>query len=47
MGQEETDELSQDEAEDDVDEVDWSQDPTATRFVNIIMELGADKLFKE
>ncbi|XP_028286264.1 EF-hand calcium-binding domain-containing protein 4A [Parambassis ranga] len=47
VGLEVTDELSQDEAEDDADEVDWSQDPTAVRFVNIIMELGADKLFKD
>uniref|UniRef100_M3ZNF7 Calcium release activated channel regulator 2B n=1 Tax=Xiphophorus maculatus TaxID=8083 RepID=M3ZNF7_XIPMA len=29
------------------DDVDWSQDPTAARFVNILMELGADKMFKD
>lgn len=47
MGLEDTTELSQDKAEEDVDGVDMSQDPTAVRFVNILMELGADKLFKE
>lgn len=47
VGLEDTTELSQDEAEEDMDRVDWSQDPAAARFVNILMELGADKLFKE
>lgn len=47
MGLEDTTELSQDEAEEDADQVDWTQDPPAVRFVNILMELGADKLFKE
>lgn len=47
VGLEDTTELSQDKAEEDVDGVDMSQDPTAVRFVNILMELGADKLFKE
>uniref|UniRef100_A0AAQ5YE74 EF-hand domain-containing protein n=1 Tax=Amphiprion ocellaris TaxID=80972 RepID=A0AAQ5YE74_AMPOC len=47
LGLEETTELSQDEADEDVDETDWSQDPTAVTFVNILMELGADKLFKD
>lgn len=47
MGLEDTTELSQDEAEEDMDGVDLSQDPTAVRFANILMELGADKLFKE
>ncbi|XP_073329004.1 EF-hand calcium-binding domain-containing protein 4A [Pagrus major] len=47
VGLEDTTELSQDEAEEDMDGVDWSQDPAAVRFVNILMELGADKLFKD
>nr|XP_046251386.1 EF-hand calcium-binding domain-containing protein 4A isoform X2 [Scatophagus argus] len=47
MGPEDTTELSQDEAEEDMDGLDMSQDPTAVRFVNILMELGADKLFKD
>ncbi|XP_041794416.1 EF-hand calcium-binding domain-containing protein 4A [Chelmon rostratus] len=47
VGLEDTTELSQDEAEEDMDRVDWSQDPAAARFVNILMELGADKLFKD
>ncbi|XP_041852471.1 EF-hand calcium-binding domain-containing protein 4A [Melanotaenia boesemani] len=47
MGLEETTELSLDEAEEDEDEMDWSQDPTAVRFLNILKELGADKLFKD
>uniref|UniRef100_A0A3Q2CP44 Calcium release activated channel regulator 2B n=1 Tax=Cyprinodon variegatus TaxID=28743 RepID=A0A3Q2CP44_CYPVA len=28
-------------------EADWSRDPNAVRFVNILMELGADKIFKD
>lgn len=47
MGLEETTELHPEEAEEDGDEVDSSPDPTAVRFVNILMELGADKLLKE
>ncbi|XP_036963879.1 EF-hand calcium-binding domain-containing protein 4A [Acanthopagrus latus] len=47
VGLEDTTELSQDEAEEDMDGVDRSQDPTAVRFANILMELGADKLFKD
>lgn len=47
MGLEDTNKRSQDKAEEDMDGVDMSQDPTAVRFVNILMELGADKLFKE
>uniref|UniRef100_A0A3Q1EU45 small monomeric GTPase n=1 Tax=Acanthochromis polyacanthus TaxID=80966 RepID=A0A3Q1EU45_9TELE len=47
LGLDQTTELSQDEADEDVDETDWSQDPTAGTFVNILMELGADKLFKD
>ncbi|KAM4733596.1 EF-hand calcium-binding domain-containing protein 4A isoform 2-T3 [Anableps anableps] len=47
MGVDETSERSPDGAEAERDEVDWSQDPTAARFVNILMELGADKMFKD
>lgn len=47
MGLEDTTELSQNEAEEDMDQVELSQDPVAVRFVNIVMELGADKLFNE
>ena len=46
MGLEDTTELSQDEVEEETDQEDWSQDAPAVRFVNILMELGADKLFK-
>uniref|UniRef100_A0A3Q0R864 Calcium release activated channel regulator 2B n=1 Tax=Amphilophus citrinellus TaxID=61819 RepID=A0A3Q0R864_AMPCI len=35
------------ELEEDLDEVECSQDPSAVSFVNILMELGADKLFKD
>ncbi|XP_072242047.1 EF-hand calcium-binding domain-containing protein 4A-like [Leuresthes tenuis] len=47
MGPQEMTELSSEEAEEDGGDVDWSQDPTAVRFVSILMELGADKLFKD
>lgn len=47
IGLEDTTELSQDEAEEDVDQMDCCEDAAADRFVNILMELGADKLFKE
>ncbi|XP_032362793.1 EF-hand calcium-binding domain-containing protein 4A [Etheostoma spectabile] len=47
VGLEEMTELSQDEAEEDTDHVDRSQEPPVLRFVNILMELGADKLFKD
>ncbi|XP_008410369.1 EF-hand calcium-binding domain-containing protein 4A [Poecilia reticulata] len=47
MGVDETAELSPDGSEAQRDDVDWSQDPTAARFVNILMELGADKMFKD
>lgn len=47
VGLEDTTELSQDEADEDMDQTDWSQDAAAVRFVNILLELGADKLFKE
>lgn len=47
VGMEDTAELSQDEAEEDMDGVDMSQDPAVDRLVNILVELGADKLFNE
>lgn len=47
MGLEETTELHPEQAEEGGGVEDCSQDPTAVRFVNILMELGADKLFKE
>ncbi|XP_056138445.1 EF-hand calcium-binding domain-containing protein 4A [Lampris incognitus] len=47
MGLEETPDQSQDEAEEDKGEVDWTQDPSAIRFLNTLVELGADKLFKD
>lgn len=47
MGLEDTAELGQDKVEDDMDEEDVSQDQAAFRFVNILLELDADKLFKE
>ncbi|XP_028441317.1 EF-hand calcium-binding domain-containing protein 4A isoform X2 [Perca flavescens] len=47
VGLEDTIEMSQDEAEEDPDHVDWSQEPPVLRFVNILMELGADQLFKD
>ncbi|XP_044050479.1 EF-hand calcium-binding domain-containing protein 4A isoform X2 [Siniperca chuatsi] len=47
MGMEDTTELSQDEVEEDTDRADSSQDPAAVRFVNILMELGADELFND
>lgn len=47
MELDDTTELSQEEAEEDIDRLDWPQDPAEVRFVNILMELGADKLFKE
>ncbi|KAM7414682.1 hypothetical protein PAMA_019479 [Pampus argenteus] len=45
MGCEDMTEQIQDEAEEDPDQMDWSQDRAVVRFVNILMELGADKLF--
>ncbi|XP_042084395.1 EF-hand calcium-binding domain-containing protein 4A isoform X1 [Haplochromis burtoni] len=44
---EEVTDLDHDEAEEELDEADFSQDPSAVRFVNILMELGTDKLFKD
>ncbi|KAM9352497.1 EF-hand calcium-binding domain-containing protein 4A isoform 2-T2 [Symphorus nematophorus] len=47
VGLADTTELSQDEAEEDMDGLSSSQDLAADRFVNLLMELGADKLFKD
>ncbi|CAG5957929.1 unnamed protein product [Menidia menidia] len=47
MGLEETNELSSEETEEGVADVNWSPDPTSVRFVNMLMELGADKLFSD
>uniref|UniRef100_A0A3Q3VYW9 EF-hand domain-containing protein n=1 Tax=Mola mola TaxID=94237 RepID=A0A3Q3VYW9_MOLML len=47
VGLEDTAELSQDKTEDDMDGEDMSQDQAAVRFVNILLELDADKLFKQ
>ncbi|TNN86988.1 EF-hand calcium-binding domain-containing protein 4A [Liparis tanakae] len=46
VGLEVSTELVQSESE-HTDQVDYSQDPVAVRFVNILMELGADTLFKD
>ncbi|XP_038134119.1 EF-hand calcium-binding domain-containing protein 4A isoform X2 [Cyprinodon tularosa] len=46
MGVEEAPERGSDRAEAE-QEADWSRDPNAVRFVNILMELGADKIFKD
>lgn len=47
MGLEDSVELSHEESKEDSDQVDWSQDAAAVRFVNLLVELGADKVFKE
>ncbi|XP_042352623.1 EF-hand calcium-binding domain-containing protein 4A [Plectropomus leopardus] len=47
VGLEDSTEPSQDEAEENSDQVDSSQEPPEVRFVNVLMELGADKLFKD
>nr|XP_020475050.1 EF-hand calcium-binding domain-containing protein 4A [Monopterus albus]XP_020475051.1 EF-hand calcium-binding domain-containing protein 4A [Monopterus albus] len=46
VGLTEATELGQDEAEEDTDQVDFSQEDAAVRFANLLLELGADKLFK-
>ncbi|XP_034391989.1 EF-hand calcium-binding domain-containing protein 4A isoform X2 [Cyclopterus lumpus] len=46
VGLEDTTEPSQNESE-DTDQIDYSQDALAVRFINILMELGADTLFKD
>ncbi|KAM9854784.1 EF-hand calcium-binding domain-containing protein 4A [Aulostomus maculatus] len=45
VGLDDTTEQSQDDVEEDIDQMDWSQDPAAVQFVNILMELGAEELF--
>ncbi|KAM4618234.1 EF-hand calcium-binding domain-containing protein 4A [Polymixia lowei] len=47
MRLEETAEQSQGGAEEDKDQIDWTQDPSAMKFLNMLMELGADKLFQD
>ncbi|XP_028304920.1 EF-hand calcium-binding domain-containing protein 4A isoform X2 [Gouania willdenowi] len=39
--------LEEDVAEKPGTEVDWYQEPTAVRFINTLVELGADQLFKD
>ncbi|XP_039989653.1 EF-hand calcium-binding domain-containing protein 4A [Xiphias gladius] len=46
LGLEDATEQSHEEAEEDTDQEDWSQNAAAVSFVNILMQLGADKLFK-
>uniref|UniRef100_A0A672GE78 Calcium release activated channel regulator 2B n=1 Tax=Salarias fasciatus TaxID=181472 RepID=A0A672GE78_SALFA len=46
LGQDLT-ELSQVNVDEDADEVDLPQDPSTVTFVNTLMELGADQLFKD
>lgn len=47
VGLEDTADLSQKEPEEEVNGLDLSQEPTVVRVVNVLMELGGDKLFKE
>lgn len=47
MGLEDTADLSQNEADEDGNGPDLSDDPAAVRVVNVLMELGGDKLLKE
>ncbi|XP_026166282.1 EF-hand calcium-binding domain-containing protein 4A isoform X3 [Mastacembelus armatus] len=47
VGLDDTPELSQEEPEEATNQVDWSQDEASARFVDVLMELGADKLFKD
>uniref|UniRef100_A0A8C7XWP7 Calcium release activated channel regulator 2B n=1 Tax=Oryzias sinensis TaxID=183150 RepID=A0A8C7XWP7_9TELE len=42
-----TTDLSPDGAEEDGDKDDWSQDPSAVSFINILTELGAEKIFTD
>lgn len=46
VGLEDVTEPDQEEEESNTDKVDWSQDPAAVRFVNILTELGADRLLR-
>ena len=38
---------SQDEGRAQPDPVDWNHDPGGIRFVNLLIELGADSLFEK
>ena len=38
---------SQNEGRAEPDPVDWNNDPGVIRFVNLLVELGADTLFKK
>ncbi|XP_075996820.1 EF-hand calcium-binding domain-containing protein 4A isoform X2 [Genypterus blacodes] len=46
-GLDESIEHSRDGADDGRNHVDWTQDPAAVRFLNMLTELGADKIFKD
>ncbi|XP_074534202.1 EF-hand calcium-binding domain-containing protein 4A isoform X2 [Halichoeres trimaculatus] len=46
VGLEDTTEPDHEEEEPETDKVDWSHDPAAVRFVNILTELGADRLLR-
>ncbi|XP_024912359.1 EF-hand calcium-binding domain-containing protein 4A isoform X2 [Cynoglossus semilaevis] len=46
VGLEDSTELSQEEAEEATDKVEWSQDAAAAGFVDLLIELGADKLLE-
>ena len=47
VGLEDTADLSQTEPEEEGNGLDLSEDPTVVRVVNVLMELGGDKLLKE
>lgn len=47
MGLEDTAELCQNEPDEDGNGLDLSEDPTAVRVANVLLELGGDKLLKE
>lgn len=47
VGLEDSTELSQEEAEEATDKVEWSQDAAAAGFVDLLIELGADKLLEK
>lgn len=47
MGLEDTAELSQNEADEEGNGLDLSEDPAVVRVVNVLMELGGEKLLKE
>lgn len=47
MGLEDTAEMTQNGAEENKNGMGTSQDPTAVGFMDLLKELGADKLFEE